>query len=92
MLTAIPIYGDDQDSIFIGSNPVQERHTKHIHYHYVHQCIEDKNIEIMFIEVSNNPADMFTKNLGIQKFSQFRAQLGLEFYSWLDQQIIKYLP
>ena len=79
-LKAIPIYGDNQGSIFIGSNPVQERHTKHIdiHYHYVCQCIEDKNVEIMFIEGSTNPADMFTKNLGIQKFSQFRAQLGLD--------------
>jgi hypothetical protein len=82
-LKAIPIYGDNQGSIFIGSNPVQERRTKHIdiRYHYVRQCIEDKQVELMFIEGSNNPADMFTKNLGINKFSQFRAQLGLEFYS-----------
>ena len=82
-LKAIPIYGDNQGSIFIGSNPVRERRTKHIDicYHYVRQCIEDKQVELMFIEGSNNPADMFTKNLGINKFSQFRAQLGLEFYS-----------
>ena len=82
MLKAIPIYGDNQGSIFIGSDPVQEQCTKHIdiHYHYVRQCIEDKQIELMFIEGSNNITDMFTKNLGIQKFSQYRAQLSLEFY------------
>ena len=82
-LSAIPIYGDNQGSIFIGSNPVQERRTKHIdiRYHYIRQCIEDKNIELMFIEGSNNPADMFTKNLGNIKFSKFRETLGLEFYS-----------
>ena len=82
-LSAIPIYRDNQGSIFIGSNPVQEQQTKHIdiRYHYICQCIEDKNIELMFIEGSNNPADMFTKNLGNIKFSKFRETLGLEFYS-----------
>ena len=81
-LSAIPIYGDNQGSIFIGSNPVQERRTKHIDicYHYIRQCIEDKNIELMFIEGSNNPANMFTKNLGNIKFSKFRESLGLEFF------------
>ena len=80
-LGAIPIYGDNQGSIFIGSNPVQERRMKHIdiHYHYICQCIEDKNIELMFIEGSNNPANMFTKNLDNIKFSKFRETLGLEF-------------
>ena len=79
-LSAIPIY--NQGSIFIGSNPVQERRTKHIdiHYHYIRQCIEDRNIELMFIEGSNNPANMFFKNLGNIKFSKFRETLGLEFY------------
>jgi hypothetical protein len=82
-LNVIPIYGDNQGSIFIGSNPVQERRTKHIdiRYHYVRQCAEDKQIELMFVEGAKNPADLFTKNLGIIKFSQFRDQLGLEFYS-----------
>ena len=82
-LSAIPIYGDNQGSIFIGSNPVQEQQMKHIDicYHYICQCIEDKNIELMFIKGSNNPADMFTKNLGNIKFSKFREILGLEFYS-----------
>jgi len=38
------VCADNQGSIFIGSNPVQERCTKHIniHYHYIHECIEDK--------------------------------------------------
>jgi hypothetical protein len=82
-LNAIPIYGDNQGSIFIGSNPVQEKRTKHIdiRYHYIRECIEDKKVELFFIEGSNNPADMFTKNLGNVKFLKFREQLGLEFYS-----------
>ena len=79
----IPICGDNQGSIFIGSNPVQERHLKHIdiHYHYVWQLIEEKKIELFFIEGAKNPADLFTKNLASPKFTKFREQLRLEFYS-----------
>jgi len=42
-LGTIPICGDNQGSIFISSNPVQERRSKHIdiRYHYVRDCIED---------------------------------------------------
>jgi hypothetical protein len=34
-----------------------------------------------YVEGINNPADLFTKNLRPIKFSKFRSQLGLEFYS-----------
>lgn len=44
------------------------------------ELVESKDIEILFVEGSNNPADMFTKNLGHIKFMKFREQLGLEFY------------
>jgi hypothetical protein len=82
-LGVVPIIGDNQGSIFILSNPVQERRSKHIdiRYHYIRECIEEKKIEVFFIEGSDNPADLFTKNLGEVKFTQFRRQLGLEFYS-----------
>lgn len=77
-----PIYGDNQGSIFIASNPVQERRSKHIdiRYHYVRDLVEDKEVEISFVDGNENPADMFTKNLAAPKFLKFREQLGLEFY------------
>jgi hypothetical protein len=48
-LAPIPVYIDNQGSIFIGSNPVQEIRTKHIDikYHYVHECIADKKIRVI---------------------------------------------
>ena len=38
----IPICGDNQDSIFIASNPVTKKRSKHIdiHYHYIREVIE----------------------------------------------------
>lgn len=79
---AIPIYGDNQGSIFLASNPVQERRTKHIDIRYHHICerVENKEIELSFVEGSENPADMFTKNLGHVKFYSCRNKLGIEFY------------
>jgi len=83
VIPTIPICGDNQGSIFIGSNPVQERRSKHIdiRYHYVRQLIEEKKVELFFVEGAENPADLFTKNLAAPKFLKFREQLGLEFYS-----------
>jgi hypothetical protein len=76
---------DNQGSIFIGSNPVQERRTKHINirYHYIRECIENGDISVVFIEGKENPADMYTKNLGTTLFLKFRDSLGLTFKSSL---------
>ncbi|KIJ16127.1 hypothetical protein PAXINDRAFT_48622, partial [Paxillus involutus ATCC 200175] len=78
-LKPIPICGDNQGSIFMATNPITEKRSKHIDicYHYVRKVISQKKVEIYFIDGAANPADMFTKNLGHVKFEQFRAQLGL---------------
>jgi hypothetical protein len=60
---------------------VQEIHTKHIDvkYHYVHECIAVKKIELYFVPTEDNTADIFTKNLERLKFEKFKQQLGIEF-------------
>ena len=80
-LKHIPINADNQGSIFIRSNPVQERWTKHIDicYHYVHECIKNEDISVFFIEGKENPADMFTKNLPVISFLKFREFLRITF-------------
>jgi hypothetical protein len=81
-LGPIPIYADNQGSIFIGSNPVQEIRTKHIDvkYHYVRECIAVKKIVLYHVPTQDNTADIFTKNLGRLKFEKFKRQLGIEFH------------
>jgi hypothetical protein len=80
-LGPVLIYADNQGSIFIGSNPVQEICTKHIDvkYHYVHEYIVDKKIVLYHIPIEDNTADIFTKNLGHLKFKKFKKQPGIEF-------------
>src|SRR5271156_1003370 len=77
------IAGDNQGSIFMAENPVTEAKSKHIdiRYHYIRQVIAKQQVLVEFIDGTENPADMLTKNLGHVKFLQFRGQLGLEFYS-----------
>jgi hypothetical protein len=81
MITATPIYGDNQGSIFIASNPITERRTKHIDikFHYIRQEIERNHVALFFVEGVNNTADLFTKNLPLVKFDKFVHELGLEF-------------
>ena len=80
-LGPILVHGDNQGSIFIGSNPVQEIRTKHIDlkYHYVRECIAKGKIKVFFVPSEDNTADILTKNLGRIKFEKFCSQLGLEF-------------
>ena len=81
-LRPIPICGDNQGSIFIASNPVTEKRSKHIdiRYHFIREVISRKLAEVFFIDGDDNPADLLTKNLGSVKFLKFRAQLGLTFH------------
>ena len=80
-LAPVPICGDNQGAIFIASNPITEKRSKHIniHFHYIREVIKKKLIELYFIDGENNPADMLTKNLGQVKFQKFRGMIGLEF-------------
>ena len=81
-LKPVPICGDNQGSIFIASNPVTEKRSKHIdiRFHFIREVIEKKYVELYFIDGENNPADMLTKNLGRIKFQKFRDMIGLEFF------------
>jgi hypothetical protein len=82
MTTPTPLYGNNQGSIFIASNPVTERRSKHIDicFHYICQEIECKRLQVFFVDGASNTTDLFTKNLPRDKFEKFRADLGLEFY------------
>ena len=70
---------DNQSAITLSKNPVHHNGTKHIdtRYHFIRQCVEDKNIEINFIRTKNQLADIFTKALGRLKFLEMRSRMGV---------------
>jgi len=67
----------------MASNPVMEPCSKHIdiHYHGIRESVVKGNVELFFIDGTENPTDVLTKNLPCEKFTKFRAQLGLQFPS-----------
>ena len=58
-----------------------ESRSKHIdiRYHYIREVYNKGIVDIYYIDGNDNPADIFTKNLGAVKFLKFRSQLGLIF-------------
>ena len=62
-LKPIPICGDNQGLIFIASNPVTKKRSKHIdiRYHYIREVVERKFAEIFFINGDKNPADLLVE-------------------------------
>lgn len=80
-IKAIPICSDNQGALFVSQNPVTEKRTKHIdvRFHYIRDVIEKGAIEVFFVPGVDNPADIFTKNLGAVKIRKFREDLGLHF-------------
>ena len=70
---------DNQSAITLSKNPVHHNRTKHIDtcYHFIRQYVEDKKIEIGFIQIEDQLADIFTKALGRLKFQEMRGQIGI---------------
>ena len=77
----LPLCGDNQGSIFLASNPIQEKRTKHIdiRYHYIRERIEQEEVELFYVRTEDNIADILTKNLALIKFKKFKDLLGLRF-------------
>lgn len=82
IIRPVPICGDNQGSIFMAQNPVQECRSKDIDikYHYVHELIAEGKIALYFEQGTLNPVDMFTKNLGRVPFYRCLESLGLTFF------------
>ncbi|GKF54283.1 hypothetical protein Tco_0161193, partial [Tanacetum coccineum] len=75
----IPLYCDSQSAIAISCNHVQHSHTKHIHtrYHFIKEQVENGIIELYFVIIEYQLADMFTKALPEERFQYLVRQIGI---------------
>ena len=73
-LGCISICVDNQEMMFLTSNPAQEGHTKHVHIpqHYICKAVEYDEVELIYVTTNTQCANIFTKNLGKIKFQERR--------------------
>jgi hypothetical protein len=78
-LGPLPLCVDNQGAIFLASNPAQEGRTKHVQMteHFIREAVEFGEIQLYYVPTDQQFADIFTKNLGKQKFKDGRKALRL---------------
>nr|GFB35050.1 copia protein [Tanacetum cinerariifolium] len=66
----IPMYCDSKAAIAISCNPVKRSHTKHIdvRYHFIKEDVEKDIVELFFVRIEYQLADLFTKALPKDRF------------------------
>ncbi|KAL1549634.1 1,8-cineole synthase, chloroplastic-like [Salvia divinorum] len=73
------LYSDSQSAIFLAKNLAFHSKTKHMElkYHYIQHLLEMKIVQLEKILGSENPADMFTKVMTLEKLKLCVASIGL---------------
>lgn len=76
----IKIYEDNTGAINIANCGNFTKNSKHveIHYHFVHESVKVKEIEIVKVNSKENVADIFTKALCRESFIKFRNLLNVK--------------
>ena len=74
------LYNDNQSSIHLAKNSAFHSRTKHIQlkYQFIRYVLEDELLKLEKIHTSQNPADMLTKGVTIEKLSSCSVSIGLQ--------------
>ena len=73
------LHCDSQSAIQLARNPVFHAKTKHVDvkYHFIRELIEDKQLQLVKVHTTENPADLLTKGLPKASFEQCRTLLDI---------------
>jgi hypothetical protein len=74
------LYCDSQSVIHLAKNSVFHSKTKHIQlrYHFIRSTLEDGHLKLEKIHTSQNPVDMLTKGVTMEKLSSYSVSVGLQ--------------
>ena len=73
------LHCDSQSAIQLARNPVYHSKTKHVDvkYHFIREMLEEKQIQLVKVHTTENPADLLTKGLPAESFAHCRRLLGV---------------
>ncbi|GJU47128.1 retrovirus-related pol polyprotein from transposon TNT 1-94 [Tanacetum coccineum] len=76
----IPLYCDNQSAIALCCNNVQHSRSKHIdiRHHFIKEQVENRVVEVYFVETKYQLADIFTKALPRERFELLLPLLGMK--------------
>ncbi|GJR65209.1 retrovirus-related pol polyprotein from transposon TNT 1-94 [Tanacetum coccineum] len=77
-------------SIAISCNPVQRSRTKHIHtrYYFIKEQVENGIIELYFVRIEYQLADMFTKALPEDRFQYLIRRIGMRCLTPVELEVL----
>ena len=78
-LGVLTIFCDNTSAINISKNPVQHSRTKHIdiRHHFIRELVENKSLQLEYVDTEKQLADIFTKALDASRFDSLRKSLGV---------------
>ncbi|CAL1389348.1 unnamed protein product [Linum trigynum] len=73
------IYVDNKSALALARNPVFHDRSKHIdtRYHFLRECVEQKEVMLKYVKTEDQIADIFTKPLKQDVFVKMRTLLGV---------------
>jgi hypothetical protein len=73
------VFCDNVSAVYMAANPVHHRRTKHIEIdiHFVREKVALGEVRVLHIPSSRQFADIMTKGLPVQLFTDFRFSLGV---------------
>jgi hypothetical protein len=73
------VYCDNISAVYMSTNPVQHRRTKHIEIdiHFVREKVALGQVQVLHVPTTSQFADIFTKSLPTQSFQDIRFSLNV---------------
>ncbi|GJR22480.1 retrovirus-related pol polyprotein from transposon TNT 1-94 [Tanacetum coccineum] len=80
LFNKIPLYYDNKSAIALSCNNVQHSRSKHIdiRHHFIREQLENGVVELYFVEINYQLADILTKALPRERFELLLPRLGMK--------------
>jgi hypothetical protein len=75
----VPLMRDNTSAISVAKNPVFYKRMRHLErrHHFLRDHVENGDIEMRYINIERQLADIFTKPLDSSRFAALRGEIGV---------------